>query len=166
MLLIVSCSSVCVYASETVSQSHEVTLNLNVKKPTCVLSTVDKKINFGEWDRAAIMAEQPEVSATFSFSDCTDVDSLDIQFTGNYIDANANQLNIATGDNSASGIAIKILDASSNEINLSQTKNFSTTGTDKYDLHLRAKLVPVKQDITAITPGEIKSAVTLVISYK
>ncbi|HCX4694203.1 TPA: type 1 fimbrial protein [Escherichia coli] len=166
MLLIISCSSIYGYASETVSQSHEVTLSLNIKKPTCVLSTVDKKINFGEWDKAAIMAEQPEVSATFSFSDCADVDSLDIQFTGNYIDANSNQLNIATGDYSASGVAIKILDASSNEVNLSQTTKFTTTGTDKYDLQLRARLVPIKQDITTITPGDIKSAVTLVINYK
>lgn len=166
VILIFILFSFYTHASENVSQTREVTLNVNIKKPTCVLSTANKRIDFGEVDKSSVLIEQPEVGVVFSFSNCVDTDTLDIQFSGNYIDTSVNQLNIANCDNCASGIAIKLLDSLSKEIRLSEITRFSTTGTNKYDLHMKAKLVPIKNNITTVIPGDIKSAVTLVISYE
>ncbi len=66
----------------------------------------------------------------------------------------------------ASTLKVLGCQAVSKEIRLSEMTRFSTTGTDKYDLHMKAKLVPIKNNITTVIPGDIKSAVTLVISYE
>lgn len=153
-------------ATETLSFNNEIALKLNIKEPVCRLSSLNKLVDFGEFDKKEVLTTPPEVSAIFEFTDCSGVNYINMGFTGNYIDSYNNQLKIAEGVNYASGLAIKLYDSSANEIKLSEKNNFYIGGSMNYNLILMAKIIPDNNQPKEITPGNIKSAVTLVISYE
>lgn len=152
-------------AAETLSNSYDVTLKINVLKPACKLSTTKGSIDFGEVDRKTISTNQPEGSASFLFTDCQGVNNINISFSGNYIDSSKNQLINTKGEQYASGIAIKLYDSSAREIVLSEQKTFNVDGAGNYNLDLTAKVITEDGYDNKITTGLIKSSVTLVISY-
>ncbi|WP_096961327.1 fimbrial protein [Escherichia coli] len=154
------------YAVEELSQSYDVKLAFNVLEPVCKLSSVDEKINFGEFDLVTMLTAPPEAQAVLFLNDCSGVKRVNLKFTGNYIDLPKNQLNIKQEEEGASGLAIKLYDKSRNEINLGKTKELNINGASSYTFTILAKLILINDKQPIIKPGRVTSAVTLEISYE
>ncbi|HFZ1748455.1 TPA: fimbrial protein [Klebsiella oxytoca] len=154
------------YAADNLSFSDDVTLKVNIKEPICRLSSLNQHIDFGEFDKINVLNSPPEGGGVFKFTECSGVKFINLSFMGNYINASKNYLEIAEGGNYASGLAIKLYDESKNEIILSERKKIDTQNAKSYNLHLSARIIPANKNEANILPGDIKSAVTLVISYE
>lgn len=155
-----------IQAKETLSFGNEVMLKVNIKEPICKISSLSKQVDFGELDRNDILSNPPESNVTFSFTDCSGVQYINIDFIGNYIDSTNNLLKIAEGANYASGVAIKLYENSAKEVKLSETNKLYIGGATNHNLVLKAKVIPLNPLQTNITPGDIKSSVALLISYE
>lgn len=104
-------------------------------------------------------------SATFSFSDCTSVDSLTISFTGEYIDENGNYIKNKAGNNYASGIGIKLYDKDLKEIALTKDYNQSV-GKDvsSFELLIYASIKKETSN-SSIQAGLVDTSVFFTVTY-
>lgn len=152
-------------AAEIISNDYNVNVDFNIVTPVCKLQTLHESLHFGEFDKLSIKDTTPEARAVLTFSGCTGVSRLNIGFSGNYIDNIKNVLTNASGTNYASGIGIKMYDSKEKEVNLQGGLVEYINGASSYDLVLKAKIISEHESLRRITPGEIKSAVTLIITY-
>lgn len=148
--------------------SVDVTLSLDVVKtePVCKLSATSKTIDFGDVDAMQIAQKQAIGTATFNFTDCTYVNNIGVSFSGSNVDTSKNHINNGTGTNKASGIAIKLLNNNSQEIDMMQRQSIKPDSAGKADLALKAMVVttgPNKE--FDVKSGDIDTAVALEITY-
>lgn len=154
-----------VYAKEELSQSVNFTLNVNVLRPTCKLTTDNQTIDFGEFDANNLTKIKP--STTFKFIDCDNVERLKVSFKGSNIDKDNNVIRNKTGSDYATGIYFKLYDDENNEIELDSDKIININKETVYDLKVMAKAL--RDDSISnngFSPGLLNSSVALEITYE
>ena len=164
----------------------EVYVNI-VKPPECTLTSAkNQTINFAPLSNIDIVLGNDKTKGTneavFTFGQCRNVNNVDIKFVppsaGAGIDETGNYIKNATASGSgtmAEGVGIKLFDITnnatynnSNEIKLGpgDGKGLAVTPVnDTATVKLGAKVIPTDNNYR-ITPGEIKTAVGLEITYK
>lgn len=151
-----------------ITGSVDVTLSLNVVKtdPVCKLSATSKTIDFGDIDAMQIVRSPPVGEVTFNFTDCIYVNNIGISFVGPNLDTSKNYISNSIGTDKAKGIAIKLFDSNSQEINLMQKNNIKPDSDDKANLILKAMVVTTEQNKEfGVKSGFIDTAIALEITY-
>ena len=157
--------SMSAIAADQVEISEDLKIRVNILKPICKLTSSSNVIDFGEFNSQDFLQNQPTAGTTFFFDDCSTTNYFNIDFVGGYIDQTQNYINLSRGENYASGVAIKLYDKNDKEINLKDTYSVNTNGSQKVKLDIRAKVVTLHEGGVKLKPGDLKSSVTLVISY-
>lgn len=166
---VVSCSLVFlspqVISGETLSQSVNVNLSLNIAPPVCKLTDATQTIDFGEVQAYDITMGNVKKDATFFFTECTNVNNVTISFSGANIDKNRNLIRNKSGTDNATGIGIKLYDINKKEINLNEKQKIKVNKEDSFSFQVGALVVKEKENGAAVTAGKIDTSVNLNIIY-
>ncbi|MCU7311474.1 type 1 fimbrial protein [Escherichia albertii] len=149
---------------DQVSQSVDMTFAVNIVPPVCKLKNADLSIDFGEIEISDIISENVKKKATFSFTDCTNVNNVTISFSGDYVDGDKNFIKNKAGGGYASGVAIGLYDSSGKRIQLKDGKNISAGNSSSFDFPVTASVIKDSSSV-AITSGKIDTSVNLNITY-
>lgn len=149
---------------DQVSQSVDMTFAVNIVPPVCKLKNAELSIDFGEIEISDIISENVKKKATFSFTDCTNVNNVTISFSGDYVDGDKNFIKNKAGGGYASGVAIGLYDSNGKRIQLKDGKNISAGNSSSFDFPVTASVIKDSSSV-AITSGKIDTSVNLNITY-
>ncbi|MED9020211.1 fimbrial protein [Escherichia coli] len=150
--------------SDELSQSVEMNFSVNIEPPVCKLQSTDVSVNFGDFQLFDIVTRAVKKQAKFSFTDCLNVNTVTVSFSGDNVDTEHNIIKNKSGTNYASGIAIGLYDNDGNRIQLNDKKDISIDDANSFDFIVTAEVM--KESSSAIvTPGNIVTSVDLMIEY-
>ncbi|QTA28824.1 fimbrial protein [Escherichia albertii] len=154
-----------VISGETLSQSVNVNLSLNIAPPVCKLTDATQTIDFGEVQPYDITMGNVKKDATFFFTDCTNVNNVTISFSGANIDKNRNLIKNKSGTDNATGIGIKLYDIKKKEINLNEKQEINVNKENSFNFQVSALVVKENENGVAVTAGKIDTSVNMNITY-
>ncbi|HAY0106692.1 TPA: type 1 fimbrial protein [Escherichia coli] len=152
-------------AADTLSQSVDITMSVNIAPPVCNLTDSTQTVDFGEIQVFSITMEKVKKDATFSFTGCTNVNNVTISFSGNNVDKEKNFIKNKTGTDNATGIAIKLYDDKQKEIQLKDSQTTVINKDSTFNYHVTAAVVKENGISSPVTAGKIETSVDLNITY-
>lgn len=161
-LLFVSARAIC---ADTSSQSVNINLAVNIAPPVCKLKDATQTIDFDEVQVFDITMGYVKKNATFSFTECTNVNSVTISFSGNNVNQDRNFIRNKQGADNATGVAIKLYDEKQREIRLKDPLNTELNKQSSFNFSVTAALVKENGLSAPVTPGKIDTSVNLNITY-
>ncbi|MEK9383295.1 fimbrial protein [Escherichia coli] len=149
--------------AEEVSQSVNMDFTVNIEPPVCKLNNANLSIDFDEFQLFDILAGNVKKAAVFAFTDCTNVNSVTISFSGNNVDDNF--IKNKSGDTYASGVAIRLYNNDNgNLIQLKDKQIISINNAESFNFGVIAE-VQKENNSAKVTPGNIDTSVDLNITY-
>ncbi|MEC9839960.1 type 1 fimbrial protein [Escherichia coli] len=149
---------------DQVTQSVDMNFIVNIEPPICKLNNAELSVDFGEFQSADITAGRIKKTAEFSFTNCTNVNSVEISFSGDKMDKETNVINNKLGAEYASGISIGLYDDKGKRIQLKDAVSVSVKNVGEFDFRVTA-VVQKSSVNTIVTPGNIDTSVNLNIKY-
>lgn len=158
--------SVRAISADTLSQSLDITLSVNIAPPVCKLTGSVQSVDFDEITVSDLIVKKKEhkKDASFSFTDCENVNNVTISFSGDNVDSNNNLIKNKQGTDLASGVAIKLYDKNGKEIQLKENQTQEVDKTDEFTFRVTAGVVRESESMP-ITAGTINTSVNLNITY-
>ncbi|MFI0604973.1 fimbrial protein [Escherichia coli] len=156
--------SVGAIGGDEASQSVDMTFTVNIEPPMCKLENAELDVDFGEFQVSDIVKGKVKKTVGFSFTDCTNVNNVEISFSGDKIDTNNNVIRNKSGAGYASGVAIGLYDDKENRIQLKELQNILVNKFDSFNFRVTAVVLKDSNN-TVITPGNIGTSVNMNIIY-
>lgn len=153
------------FAADTLSQSVDINMSVNIAPPVCNLTDSTQTIDFGEIQVFDITMGNVKKDATFSFTGCTNVNNVTISFSGSNIEVDENFIKNKIGADNATGIAIKLYDDTQQEIQLKESQTKEINKESAFTYHVTAAVVKENGINTPVTAGKIDTSVDLNITY-
>lgn len=161
-LLFVSARAVC---ADSLSQSMNINLAVNIAPPVCKLTDATQTIDFDEVQIFDITMGYVKKNATFAFTECANVNSVTISFSGNNINQDRNFIINKQGADNATGVAIKLYDEHQKEIRLREQLNTEVNKQSSFSFSVTAVVVRENGLSAPVTAGKIDTSVNLNITY-
>lgn len=156
--------SVGAIGGDEASQSIDMTFTVNIEPPMCKLNNAELDVDFGEFQVSDIVKGKVKKTVDFSFTDCTNVNNVEISFSGDKVDKNNNIIKNKSGSGYASGIAIGLYDDKENRIQLKESQNILVSDSDSFNFRVKAVVLKDSNN-AAIIPGNIETSVNMNITY-
>lgn len=157
------------FSTETIggdeaSQSIDMTFTVNIEPPMCKLDNATLDVDFGEFQVSDIVHGNVKKNLRFSFTDCTNVNNVNISFSGDKVDTNSNVIRNKTGAGYASGVAIGLFDDEEKRMQLNELQNILVDNLDSFDFRVTAAVLKDSNN-AIVTAGNIEASVNMNITY-
>lgn len=162
--ILLLCSHACT-ADISTEIRENLTVRVNILAPPCILKSITSDVSFGEFSMVDVISGKVVKDVTLGFQNCYTTNNIDITFSGQDLSSKDNGLIVKNQDGSPSGILIKLLHSGNGrEIDLSNKYNIEVKNPDITHV-MKAKVLPIYDNLVNYRSGDFKSSLGLTIQY-